>query len=58
MQIIDNLNINSISNKFDELKRMKEGKVDIIEVTETNLGLTFATNLFYINGFTKPYRFK
>ena len=34
--IIGNLNINSISNKFDQLKLFLQGKVDIL-VTETKL---------------------
>ena len=53
--IIGNLSINSISNKFDNLKAIIEGTVDILVVTETKLDSTFPTNQFYINGFTKPY---
>ena len=34
--IIGNLNINSISNKLDQLKLFLQGKVDIL-VTETKL---------------------
>ena len=53
--IIGNLSISSISNKFDNLKAMIEGIVDILVVTETKLDSTFPINQFYINGFTKPY---
>ena len=48
--------MNSISNKFDHLRAMIEGKDDILVVTETKLDSTFPTNKFYIIGFIKPYR--
>ena len=41
--IIRNLNINSISNKFDQLKLFVQGKVDILIVTETKLDSIFPT---------------
>ena len=55
--IIGNLNINSISNKFDQLKLFVQGKVDILIVTETKLDSTFATSQFVIVGYSEPYRF-
>ena len=55
--IIGNLNINSISNKFDQLKLFVQGKVDILIVTETKLDSTFATSQFPIDGYSEPYRF-
>ena len=55
--IIRNLNINSISNKFDQLKLFVQGKVDILIVTETKLDSTFATSQFPIDGYSEPYRF-
>ena len=33
--VIGNLNINSISNKFDNLKLIIQGKTDILVITET-----------------------
>ena len=48
--LIGNLNINSISNKFD-------GKVDILVVTETKLDSNFPNSQFLI-GYSEPYRFK
>ena len=33
--VIGNLNINSISNKFDNLKLIIQGKIDILLITET-----------------------
>ena len=47
--IIGNLNINSISNKFDQLKLFVQGKVDILIVTETKLDSTFPTSQFKID---------
>ena len=55
--IIGNLNINSISNKFDQLKLFARGKVDILIVTETKLDSTFPTSQFVIDGYSEPYRF-
>ena len=55
--IIGNLNINSISNKFDQLKLFVQGKVDILIVTETKLDSTFPTSQFVIDGYSEPYRF-
>ena len=55
--IIGYLNINSISNKFDQLKLFVQGKVDILIVTETKLDSTFPTSPFVIDGYSEPYRF-
>ena len=42
--IIGNLNINLISNKFDQLKLFVQGKVNILIVTETKLDSSFPTS--------------
>ena len=55
--ITGNLNINSISNKFDQLKLFVQGKIDILIVTETKLDSTFPTSQFVIFGYSEPYRF-
>ena len=55
--IIGNLNINSISNKFNQLKLFVQGKVDIMIITETKLDSTFPTSQFVIDGYSEPYRF-
>ena len=55
--LIGNLNINSISNKFDQLKLLARGKVDILVITETKLDSTFSTFQFLIEGYSEPYRF-
>ena len=54
--IIGNLNINSLSSKFDQLKLLIKGKIDILIITETKLDDSFPTEQFTISGYTKPYR--
>ena len=54
--LVSNLNINSISNKFDQLKLLLRGKVDILVITETKLDSTFPTSQFLI-GYSEPYCF-
>ena len=44
--VIGNLNINSISNKFDNLKLITHGKIDILVITETKTDSTFPLNQF------------
>ena len=39
--VIGNLNINSISNKFDNLKLIIQGTIDILVMTETETASTF-----------------
>ena len=55
--LIGNLNINAISNKFDQLKLLVRGKVDIPVITETKLDSTFPTTEFLIESYSEPYRF-
>ena len=55
--VIGNLNINSTSNKFDNLKLITQGKIDILVITETKTDLTFLLNQFAIQGYSKPYWF-
>ena len=54
--IIGNLNINSISRKFDQLKCLISNHVDILVLTETKLDETFITCRFLIDGFSSPFR--
>ena len=56
-RIIRNLNINSTSNKFDQLKLFIQGKVNTFVVTETKLGSSFPTSQFVMDGYSEPYRF-
>ena len=50
-------NINSISNKFDNLKLIMQHKIDIFVITETKTDSTFPLNQFAIQGYSKPCRF-
>ena len=54
--ITGNLNINLISNKFDQLKETVLKYIDILVVTETKLDENFLESLFLMDGFSKPYR--
>ena len=55
--VIGNLNIISISNKFDDLKLITQGKIDILVLTETKADSTFPLNQFAMQGYLKPSRF-
>ena len=55
--LIGNLNINSIRNKFEQLKDTVLKYIDILILTETKLDETFLTSQFLMDGFSKPYRF-
>ena len=54
--IIGNLNINSLTFKFDELRLLVTGIFDILIITETNLDDTFPLSQFHIDSFSTPYR--
>ena len=54
--ILGNLNINSINSKFDQMKFLLQGKVDILVLTETKLDNSFPTTQFLIEGYSKPFR--
>ena len=51
-----NLNINSISGKFDQLKCLISNHVNILILTETKLDETFRISSFLIDGFSSPFR--
>ena len=48
------LNINSMRNKYDQLKSMITGNIDILIITETKLNYTFPQSQFIIEGYSKP----
>ena len=54
--IISHLNINSIRNKFVALSDIAKNKIDIMLISETKLNSSFSNSLFYIDGFSPPYR--
>ena len=51
---IATLNINSLGNKFEQLKTIM-GNIDIIILIETKLDDTFPTSQLIIEGYSKPY---
>ena len=55
--IISHLNVNSLRNKFDELKFLTRGRIDILMISETKLDESFPTNQLLIEGFSAPFRF-
>ena len=54
--IVATLNINSIRNKFDQLKLSVMGNIDVLVITETKLDDSFPAANFMLDGFSKPYR--
>ena len=46
-----------MSFKFDQLKFLHQGKVDILVLTESILDSSFPTNQFIIEDYSKPFRF-
>ena len=48
--VIGNLNISSISNKFDNIKLIIQGKTDILVISETKTDSTFTLNQFFNSG--------
>ena len=55
--LIGNLNINYISRKFDQIKILIQGKLNVLVITETKLDSSFPRGQFLIEGFSEPYRF-
>ena len=54
--IIGDLNINSLQNKFDQLREIVLKYVDVLVITETKLDDTFLMPQFLVTGFSVPYR--
>ena len=54
--VISHLNINSLRNKFDSLKRLVKNSLDVFMISETKLDETFPEGQFLMDGFTPPYR--
>ena len=54
--VLGNLNINTINNKFEQLKYMIGNNIDVLIVTETKLDSSFPSGQFLIDGFAKPFR--
>ena len=54
--LIGNINVNSIRNKFEQLKELILKYVDVLIITETKLDDTFPSAQFIIEGFSEPFR--
>ena len=54
--IIGQLNINSLRHKFEALKLIIKGNIDILIITETKLDDTFTDSQFDIDGYAPHYR--
>ena len=53
--VFGNLNINTIDNKFEQLKHIIKNSVDILVVTETKLDSSIPNGQFSIDGFAGPF---
>ena len=49
--VIGHLNVNSYANKFDAIKVIIEGNIDIVIFSETKLDASYPTSQFLIDGF-------
>ena len=54
--IIAHLNINSLQNKFEALKLIVQGNIDVLVISETKIDESFPLNQFLIEGFATPFR--
>ena len=54
--VIGSLNINSIRNKFDQLKLLVKDNIDILVIQETKIDDTFPVAEFCIDGYKTPFR--
>ena len=54
--VIGQINLNSISSKFDQLKELALKHNDVLVVCKTKLDETFPSSQFHTDGFSLPYR--
>jgi exonuclease III len=54
--IIGSLNVNSLPNKFEQLKEIIGKNLDILTIQETKLDSSFPPQQFIIEGYSEPYR--
>ena len=50
------LSINSVRNKFTDLRTTINGNVDIVSIAETKLDASFPSAQFILEGYHTPYR--
>ena len=54
---IGHININSLLNKFEQLREFCKDNIDILLITETKLDISpFPSAQFHIPGYCSPYR--
>ena len=54
--LIAQLNVNSIRNKFEQLKLIVNKNIDILVITETKIDNSYPSSQFEIDGFNIPFR--
>ena len=54
--ILSYLNINSIRNKFENLREIVKQNVDVLAVGETKIDTSFPSAQFFLEGYHSPYR--
>ena len=54
--IIGQININSISSIFNQLKELDLKHIDVLVACKTKLDETFPSSQFHVDGFSLPYR--
>ena len=54
--VVAHLNINSIRNKFEAFMPNVSEEVDLLMISETNIGRSFPKSQFLIKGFSDPFR--
>ena len=50
------MNISSIRNKFENLREITDGNVDVLGVAETEIDSSFPTDQFSLEEYHSPYR--
>ena len=54
--ILSYLNVNSIRNKFENLREIIKQNVDVLAVAETKIDASFPSAQFFLEGYHSPYR--
>ena len=54
--VFAHININSIRNKFEDLKEIAQNNIDILTISETKLDESFPTNEFNMDAYAPPFR--
>ena len=52
---MDNININSLPNKFEQLKKLVIKHIVVLVITETKLDDSFPNSQFLMKGFAEPF---